>query len=651
MNSKGFQASAAILLTAGLVLFNNLRIPRAIASHRLTFPPDFPALVIVNLIVPILLTVSIVVISMCLGGALMRTLRGSSEVDALDLPMSLAMGAGTIANIMLALGWFGHFTSFNLRILLAALAVVALLVCRSRPAAPRFAWPEEGADRWLVVLGYSFLAFSLWHCFGLPSAPVVDYDVLVYHLVLPKMYLTAGRIQAIPWLLMSHWPHLMDLFNGLALAVNRDSVAALLHLSALLALLIAVYQVAARWLDQPTAGFSVILLGSLRLVNWIGGTARIDIWWALFEFLAFVALWNWFQGVSRRRLVLAALLAGFAASTKLLGILFILIMSGWIVWHARDQKTRRQGIINAFIFASCALVIVLPWYIKTWSETGNPVWPFALALFGDSHGASAFAPIYKGFVTWHGTWGMLYFGPQYLLIPVAILGVMARIYRWRMPPFLRYLWCLTIPYALIVIDHTALWRFLLPCMPALVMTAGWYLARLVEKGRVGACLSGAFVILTFAPSFRLSQSDDIVAVLGLRVAGLSSAESRQGYISHYVEPYDFQQKVNDYFGQQPPGSKQPLVLLYVDRRGYYLNVPYMWGDPIHQGEVPFAVIRSPDELNARLRALTVSHVLWGPDNAYPLLDRPTVLMKAVLERDARPVLTSGPYTLFELKPG
>lgn len=64
-----------------------------------------------------------------------------------------------------------------------------------------------------------------------------------------------------------------------------------------------------------------------------------------------------------------------AAACKLQGLALGGALGVWLLWSPR----RRRGVWS---FALGAALPALPWFLRTWLATGNPVWPFFSGLRG-----------------------------------------------------------------------------------------------------------------------------------------------------------------------------------------------------------------------------------------------------------------------------
>jgi hypothetical protein len=77
-----------------------------------------------------------------------------------------------------------------------------------------------------------------------------------------------------------------------------------------------------------------------------------------------------------------------------------LVIGGLILWHTYrlsriTYDASRLSATNLAVFILSALLVALPWYVKNWAFTGNPVYPFLFEVFGgkgwDSFRAEAYS--------------------------------------------------------------------------------------------------------------------------------------------------------------------------------------------------------------------------------------------------------------------
>src|SRR5262249_5847794 len=89
----------------------------------------------------------------------------------------------------------------------------------------------------------------------------------------------------------------------------------------------------------------------------------------------------------RRLLIPAGLMAGYAFAIKATGGVMLPFALAWVIFKSPMAKWR-----SAFLVASAAAVMMLPWLLKNWVVTGNPAAPFATRIFRTPY----VHPVYEG---------------------------------------------------------------------------------------------------------------------------------------------------------------------------------------------------------------------------------------------------------------
>ncbi len=580
------------------------------------------------------------------GGAAIRRLPPDSTLAYVE---AFALGLGALGLAFLLYGLGSGYDPAALIVLVGIFALVGGLALNPREEIARLLrrpqpvpWPAHPAA---PVLG-ALLAFCVWHVLCLALAPATEWDVLAYHLALPKLYLRAERIIAVPWLVHSHWPHLAEVLYGAPLALGSESGAAALHALACLGLAAAAWDWGRRRLDAASAGLGACLLAAQPLFLRFAGTAHSDGLMALFFFLGAASLWDWVGAGGTHRLVRAGVFAGLCASSKLPGLVLAAGLTLSLLW--RGRRAPGAALRHAAVFFGAAMAVVSPWYLKTWAETGNPVWPFFSEFLGGNAGAEIIEAPYLASSRW--MWPpeadlLTRYGAQFLLLPLAVLGTLARA---RLPESLRFmlfpLW-LYLPF--VIRQHEA-WRFMWPFLPALCLSLAWWGRQ--AWSRAGAPRAAALAALALAlwPGVSATQNNQLFAALGAGSAAAPGEPPRELYRAKAIPGYQALRAAARALGPQE------RMLLFREIRGYLLEADYVWGDPLNQGLIPYARIDGVSELRARLRALGITHVLvnaglplYGPSPGY-YSPRVLSLMSGVLA-DSPAVLSQEGVVLHALR--
>ncbi|MCG3149748.1 MAG: hypothetical protein PCFJNLEI_03213 [Verrucomicrobiae bacterium] len=265
---------------------------------------------------------------------------------------ALAVGLWLMATGVLVIGCFAT-GKVGWIFLLAA----AWLLPAPRAYFRNWSRPEGAGWLWPVIL----LAVLL--CLFGAVTPPFEYDELEYHLGAPSEYLKAGRIIFLPHNFYSNLPQLTEMLYLLGLVTRSDIATKMLHwcfgwLSAL-----AVYAVAGKLWSRRVGLLAAALFYCVPFIQDLSQTARIDLATTFYATLAFGGVLLAFDG--NRWIWLAGLAAGGAVATKWTAIPVVLLPCGlWLL-------VLRRSVWGIFL----AGIAPLPWLLKNWSLTGNPIYP------------------------------------------------------------------------------------------------------------------------------------------------------------------------------------------------------------------------------------------------------------------------------------
>ena len=250
--------------------------------------------------------------------------------------------------------------------------------------------------------------------------PQLGWDDQAYHLTLPKLYLEAGGFRRLPFNVYSHWPSNVQLIYGLALAVGDYVLAKLLHLAFLGLLTVGVYRFAARAAAPWTGVVAASLLLANDVVMFEATVANIDIAVAFFFFMAVAHAVEFRETGSRPELILSGLFCGCVAGSKVTGLgsiacVFPLIVLGTLA-HQRERRLRHV-VRDGALFSACAFALAVPWLLKSYIYTGDPLYPVLWKYFGGIEWSDALS---EQFWKWQNSTGMGRTPRDYLLLPVRV---------------------------------------------------------------------------------------------------------------------------------------------------------------------------------------------------------------------------------------
>lgn len=433
----------------------------------------------------------LIVVALGLGLWLWRWL-GPEDGEPLDvLLFSWGMGFGALGLVLLFVGLAGWLQRPFLLILTIILTLVGLPVLL-----PFLRTVKVGKRPSLLITLYLLVVTGL--AFTVSLLPPTSWDSLSYHLRGPWLYLQAGSIYPGIDVFSLNNPFLLEMVFMLSMAIRSDVTAQLLHFFFLFLLAGQVYLLAVTGLKLAQGWTAVLLLFTLPMLLQLAPVTYNDLALAFTILAALYAYIRWREGENGRWLLLSGIFSGLAMSLKYTSFIAptmigLLLIAG----HWRQPRHLARLLL---LFAGPALLVALPWYIKNWFFTGNPVYPFVWhGQFWDEFRTVAhqnpgsgigWDPIAILSVPYTLTLGIAdasgdgLIGPLFLgLLPLLLWYGLSRFGR-RAPYAFRVL----LLYALLhyafwllgVIGSAPLWqgRLMLPALAALCPVLAWVLADL-----------------------------------------------------------------------------------------------------------------------------------------------------------------------------
>jgi Dolichyl-phosphate-mannose-protein mannosyltransferase len=487
---------------------------------------------------------------------------------------------------------------------------------------------------------------------GVALQPPTAWDALAYHLVGPQAYVAAHRLLAVPENFYLNWPAQVEMLFTWGLLLKGDILAQLYHWAFWLLTAALLYTLARRTVDERGAQWAVVLWAAVPLASSLAGWPYVDLGLAAFVLAAVYAFLRWSaeypdreasraERVDRRErtdppaaqesrgkagwLALSALFAGLAIATKYTAVTWLGAILLLFIYHAWRHQHRSIGWIagRAVGYGALAGLVAVPWLIKNWAVTGNPVYPL---LFGGAQWNSLREA--SLLLSGHGYSHSLL---DYLALPwlVTVLGVGGTgAFDAAIGPLLL---CLTplallikgrpraVNYALVLVGaqwvyfvisiyryvFMAQTRLLLPAFPLLCLVAAFAIRRLAAWDRPTLRLSwvvSAAVILILA----INLLTEAYAFVEVRPVGvLVGLESRQDYLSRRLGAYSAAMRTID---EHLPADARLLFLW--EPRGYYSRRPAQ-ADPTLDNLAQLRLAYGdPDEALAALKARGFTHLLF-----------------------------------------
>jgi hypothetical protein len=547
-------------------------------------------------IVDLLFVSCIVAIAYGVGGRILQRIRPLNLNDGEKTIFAIGFGLGIISLLVFFLGILGLFYNWSFIILLFLLTLFAFWGVKIKGK------PKLGA------FPYELLIFLPWFIVAILGAlsPPIDWDGLAYHLAVPKLYLQAHRIYWVKFIHHSNFPFLMEMLYTIPLSFRLTDACKLFHFTFALLIISLIYFELRKY--GKIAGIIGALLPLQTVIfSWESTIAYNDLAFAFYVLLALSAF-------LKEEFLLAGIAMGFALGTKHLALSFLLAFFILLPFYKEGKliiKPRWSGLPRKLaVFLLPALLLALPWYLKSYIYTGNPVYPFLYSIFDgrlwNSEAAEAYrkAQLSMGMgrglihfilLPWNLTFHPGKFfdpgaNPYFVLIgPLYLAFLPLILYE---PFFLVFLFLTTLQWFLLSQNI----RYFLPILAILPIPLAKNLLRFWRKPfkMIFASLLGISYLFHLFLFSWMTYPCWAVA-LGL--------ESREDFIRRVFQPYPVYEFVNE---NLPKDSK---IALLGEPRGFYLDREYIWADPGHHTMIPYEKFRSVQELIEGYKKLGITHII------------------------------------------
>ena len=614
---------------------------------------------------------------------------GGSWLDRWLVRFALgAVGWMTLLFALAAAGRLARAPIVLLAILLPACGLALELRERShhRLRAVQGESRPPAAWRWLAVaLGIAAIAATGLALAARALIPDVSWDADVYHLTVPRIYLEHGGFVRIPFNVYSNWPLGTELLFAAAMALRDFVLAKLLHLAFGVASALLAWRLAAGAGAGGRGAPSGVVAAALFLANPVVlaemTVAYVDLASAFFLLLGFAGIHAAFRHAgspattgdlpgpengpprmppdSSSPLLLAGLCAGALAAIKITGVLAAVCLAVLLAleaWRARwPWRARARALLLLAVPVSLLLV---PWLVKSWMLTGNPVYPFLYSTFGGPEWSESLS---ESLARWQRAIGMGREPVDFLLLPLRVVlegGDGYARFDGRISP----LWLVLAPLsvwtawrdelvrrAMILAGLSFLvWaatsqqmRFLVPVLALLAVAAARALDEVVRVlGRwpaLSRAAAPAPALLASALLLWLAWPWGRVALDNLPALGRHYEEMRAALI----EP------AHRFVSQELPPEARLLMLDH--NRGFHVRREYLADSFLEASQIA-ELFRGDDAEAAarRLRELGITHVLV--ERRRPGAEYPEGLLAVVAA--ARPLYRAadGRITIAELAP-
>ena len=508
--------------------------------------------------------------------------RAVSQIGA-ELPrwvVEFAAGAILFSYILTLLGVCGQLTRpvFLFLLLLSCLA---------------FPW-REARRRWRKIgprpTGPALLTMAALIVFYFPSAlmalaPPFVRDTLVYHLALPKAYLAAGKLVFLSGNFFAAYPKGQEMILTLLLGLFGEGAAQFFSVVQQLAVTAGIYGLIRSRHGGWPAAVGALGYATLPAAAYFSGCAYVEPAVVLALVAGLIALAG-DEGPHPATAALAGWFGGWSIALKYNGALYAALLGAMLLWQIRRRE--RQWLVRCAAMFAIAAMPGLFWNVRNWLAFGNPVYPFAYAIFGGPGWDSARAQACSIFLRDH--YGMGRSVLDYLLIPwrlsflgrfdsmqfdgylgpfvllFVVFGLASAVARRREDrPLLPGLGAAILAAIAFFVFGTQQARFYLPAHAMLAVYGAPVFARFCAWGkgrpaRSGALLFALFAVLVWNAVFWYAEAQK----LGF-YRPVFRLESRAQFLARQVPGYP----AIEYINTTPPSAR--VLAAMTGNYGYYLD--------------------------------------------------------------------------------
>ncbi len=591
----------------------------------------------------LLVAVLVVVAWWSLGSLILRLLVPSSGLGsrALDWSVRGLLGSGAWSTIWFFLGLAKLYRTPVAVAAVGAGLVLAVWAWRhDEPTSPAEGRrPRVATILIVVVLGLALVA---------ALAPPTANDALLYHLAMPKAYISSGGLVEVQDNMASYFALGVEMHAVWAMLLGRlgsprmaeAAAGATLFAFVPLVVLVTYGWARARQLDRTWSTLAALTTAAIPSVYFVAAGQGVDVAVAGYSALALLAASRWWTTLESGWLWLMAAAVGSALSSKLSAVALVTPLMVAVLLRALtiERASSRDGRPSAGVTAAMGLcglgagiLLASPWYIRTWIWTGSPIFPFYSTLWpGHAPGWDAGrAQLLDSLVQAYGRSSSVLdylLSPLYVSVsaqpelprdyegvlgPAFLLGapVVAWAFRRR---------CLDVELrltSLIAVAMFVLWlmgsqvvRYLLLAMPALAVAIAAAAAAAAVKWRPGSGRLLRGLLLGAAAANALVVIAWFVELNPLQV--VFGGEPRERFLARRLDYYAYYEIINR---ELPPGSR--IWLISTQRDTYHLERPY-FADYLFGAYTLTQWVREAEDaaaLRARAHALGITHILVRHD--------------------------------------
>jgi len=345
-----------------------------ILGYFVTHKPISPSqtLLILSHIWKIFLVFWLVSIAGGIGKSIFKFNKSSFKIQFL---LELALGLGVFSFLILFLGFIWKINSIIFLILFFLLTLILFGSIKSWiKSLIQISITIKFGSNFSKIL-FVFIVIIFISQLFITLTPATHYDALNYHLTLPKTYLIQEKISDIPWLVMSGMPQISEMIYTPLMSLGGES--SILFFNWLIGLFISLgllvfmgsyLNITAGWVTVTSLYCGYTFSSAL---SW----GYVDLMAAFFGLSVFISLVEYFNSNKTQHVIYVGIFSGLAFGCKYpAGVIFLAVLFTLIFISIKNKSPKPIKIIGLYCLG--AGLFALPWLVKNFLFTGNPIYPF-----------------------------------------------------------------------------------------------------------------------------------------------------------------------------------------------------------------------------------------------------------------------------------
>jgi hypothetical protein len=558
-------------------------------------------------------------IALLMGNRILRWLKVESDSKIEKIIFSLPLGWGIYSIGVFCLGISGLLYKEAVYCFLVLLGVLSILEIERffrewKVLSSTSRFKLDRIDLVFLPVIIIFLALQ----FVISFSPLTSGDPVIYHMALPKLYIRHHALTHAPGFFYSTLPAHTEMLYLLGLITSGETLSKLFSFSISSMFLVSIFFIGNKCFSKGTGYLAtIIMMLSGPVFYFTFSEPYVDTALGLSALLGIYSFFIWIEARKVGYLYLSAICCALAASTKIHGLFFVLLFFVGFLATVKMDKLFTKKLAWCILAVS---IIALPWYIRSWWLTGDPVFPFLYDYLGASasggwnkysnecftaHHSHPIMKGAKGFSDFIRLTKNLFFsatlpkdlwtsGNLKIFTLIFLIPAFITLRNWNRVT--RYLFFVALAYYFFVIFTSPQIRFFFVGFAILALIVAHFIKTVWTKyklTRIPIVLCIVSIFMSFFGIYGIAESQFF--------AGLGVLDKKQ--FLDETPRYGVFKWVN---GILPQDSK----ILTWRMEGYHLEREYVRVNPAFQGVLDFGIINDAPTFLKSIKKLEITHLLY-----------------------------------------